>query len=161
MKYRTFVKLRAAVLILLVVLAVYGVFHRRGGQPPQVAVAPIAAPPAAAATAQPPADPALLTDAQREILHLQGQPLTNGAPAGNSRKWVVDEPGFHAEFRCDTGKGLKYWNRVKIDWNGNKRFDERWDFKPDGTVKRRIAPNDDENYTQERRLEGDRWAPQS
>jgi hypothetical protein len=87
---------------------------------------------------------------------LQKEPLTNGTSDGTSRKWVVKTSRFKAEFRCDTAKGFNYWNRVKLDFNNNKRYEEKWDFKPD-TVKRRVAPNDDENYTEEYRLQGETW----
>lgn len=98
-----------------------------------------------------------LTTWQREVMEMQKQPLTNGEVKSGSRKWVVNGGGMRAEFRSDLDKGFDYWNRVKVDVNLNKRYEERWDFKKDGSIKRRVSPNDDENYTEEYRLQGERW----
>jgi hypothetical protein len=48
-------------------------------------------------------------------------------------------------------------NRLKIDLDRDDRDDEKWTFEPDGRVKRQVSPADDERYTVEYRLEGDRW----
>jgi hypothetical protein len=171
-KYRTFTVVRAVVIAVAFVaisMQVYRSATRSSGTSPAIS-APADAPAASDANPQngnapaapgpsSPADPTALTDAEQEILRLQSSPITNGVsdPKNGTRRWVVDEPGFHAEFRSDTAKGSAYWNRVKIDWNGNGRFDEKWDFRPDGSVKRRVAPADDENYTEQYRLQGNRW----
>ena len=56
--------------------------------------------------------------------------------------------GVVIELRCDQDKGYATWNRAKVDANNNKQFDETWTFKKDGTVERKVAPGDDQNYTQ-------------
>lgn len=93
---------------------------------------------------------ATLTARDTEIIRLRKEPLTNGKVSGDSTKWVAVGNGFKAEFRADTGS--KEWDRVKVDLDNNKKWDERWDFKADGSIKRRVAPADDENYTAEYRL---------
>jgi hypothetical protein len=160
-KFKTFVRLRAAVIALAALGAVVGIFFgcrpsRVASPEPQVAPAVNAATRLNSVTADPQGRNYGLTDVQREILKLQKEPLTNGSSDGNSRKWVVKTSRYKAEFRCDEDKGSQVWNRVKIDFNNNKKYDERWDFKPD-TVKRRVARNDDENYTAEYRLQGETW----
>lgn len=58
---------------------------------------------------------------------------------------------------ADNGGGV---NRAKLDLDRDDRFDEKWTFVNEGgkwTVKRQVAPNDDENYTEEYRLEEGRW----
>lgn len=100
---------------------------------------------------------AAFTDVHREILKMQKQPLSNGEDKGESLRWVVSDNGIKAEFRSDKNKGSKTWNRVKIDYNSNKQYEEKWDFKPDGSIKRQVSPNDDNNYTEEYRLQGEKW----
>ena len=84
------------------------------------------------------------------------KPLTNGEPSGNSRRWRVKRGRLVIELRSDTNKGSTTWNRAKIDLDGNKQFDEAWDFK-NGEVKRRVAPSDDENYSVTYDLRGSTW----
>jgi hypothetical protein len=156
------VRLRAAVIALASLGAITGIFFgcrssRVASPEPPVAPAMNATAPVASVAADAPDRNYGLTDIQREVLKLQKEPLTNGASDGKSRKWVVKTSRYKAEFRCDEDKRSRAWNRVKIDFNNNnKKYEERWDFKPD-TVKRRIAPNDDENYTEEYRLQGETW----
>ncbi|MCA9587610.1 MAG: hypothetical protein KC657_19925 [Myxococcales bacterium] len=50
-------------------------------------------------------------------------------------------------------------NRVKIDLDRNGKWDEKWTIEDDGTIKRQVAPRDDEDYTIEYRLRGETWEP--
>jgi hypothetical protein len=103
-------------------------------------------------------DPLVLMDVHKEILRLQQQPLTvEGAKnTGEGLQWRVKDNGITVEFRSDTNKGSTTWNRAKVDYNGNKKYDERWDFKGN-TITRRVSPNDDENYTDSYVKSGDAW----
>jgi hypothetical protein len=103
-------------------------------------------------------DSLTLTDIHKEILRLQQQPLTSeGAKnSGDGIQWRVKDNGVTVEFRSDTSKGSTTWNRAKVDYNGNKKYEERWDFKGE-TVRRRVAPTDDENYTEEYNKNGEQW----
>lgn len=47
-------------------------------------------------------------------------------------------------------------NRAKIDLDRDDKWDEKIDFTPEG-VKRQLAPNDDEVYTETTWLEGGSW----
>jgi hypothetical protein len=40
------------------------------------------------------------------------------------------------------------WNRAKVDLDRDDKWDEKWTFKPDGSVEKQVAPQDDENYTE-------------
>lgn len=51
-------------------------------------------------------------------------------------------------------------NRLKIDYDRDEKWDEKWSFEREGThteVKRFVAPADDENYTVEYRMRAGRW----
>ena len=98
-----------------------------------------------------------LSDVDREVLKMQKEPLSNGVPDAKGPKWRVKNGSVVIELRCDKDKGYTTWNRAKVDANNNKQFDETWAFKKDGTVERRVAPNDDQNYTQTFVLDGDKW----
>ena len=53
-------------------------------------------------------------------------------------------------------------NRLKIDLDRDEKWDEKWTFTSEGgrdAVKRQVAPNDDEAYTVEFRLDGENWRP--
>ncbi len=50
--------------------------------------------------------------------------------------------------------------RAKVDLDRDEKWDEKWTFEDDGgklKVKRSVAPNDDEQYRDEFRLEGEEW----
>ena len=98
-----------------------------------------------------------LSDVDREVLKMQKEPLDKGTPDAKGPKWRVKNGGVVIELRCDKDKGYTTWNRAKVDANNNKQFDETWAFKKDGTVERRVAPGDDQNYTQTFVLDGDKW----
>jgi hypothetical protein len=172
MKYSTFTRLRLVAVAAVVALPVVAWFGCHNA--PSAPVAPTSAtmqqpPPQVppqdntsnAENPAPSVDTSAFTEVHQAILRLQKEPLSNGRPKGNTLQWVYKDAGIRAEFRCDKDKGFNYWNRVKIDYNGNGKDDERWDFKKDGTIKRRVAPNDDENFTETYTLQGDnKWVKQ-
>lgn len=98
-----------------------------------------------------------LSDVDREVLRMQKEPLSNGVPDTKGPKWRVKQGRVVIELRCDQDKGYNTWNRAKVDADGDKQFDETWAFKKDGTIERRVAPNDDQNYTQTFVLDGEKW----
>ncbi len=99
-----------------------------------------------------------LSSIQREILQLQKQPISTGKPDGKgSLKRFIAKDDIKIDMRCDKAKGFTTWNRIKIDLDGDKKYDEKWNFRDDGTVARLVAPDDDENYTVEYRLNKDVW----
>ena len=50
-------------------------------------------------------------------------------------------------------------NRAKLDLDRDEKWDEKWTFDADG-VQRKVAPNDDEDYSQVLRWTGTEWAPE-
>lgn len=98
-----------------------------------------------------------LSSLDRRVIELSKAPLTNGSSDGAGRKWRVKENRMVVELRSDTAKGFTTWNRIKIDLDRDKNWDEAWDLKPGKPIKRRIAPADDENYTVTYDLQGDTW----
>lgn len=175
MKYKTFMLLRNVGGFGLATVAAVGAFLgcRNAAQSNQPPVEPPAYnPPVAQQTApnnsptkqkpvnsrptQKTADPvstgsiATLTSRDTEIIALQKEPLSKGKPAGDSARWLSVGDGFKAEFRADSGSSA--WNRVKVDLDSDKKWDEKWDFKTDGSIKRRVSPADDDNYSVEYRL---------
>lgn len=168
MKYDTFVKLRTVGCLSLIVVPIALVVVRSNANkaaqqaaPPPVEVAQggmPAPPPQGGGAPTAPAEGSL-SDVDREVLKMQKEPLDRGTPDAKGPKWRVKKGGVVIELRCDQDKGYTAWNRAKIDANNNKQFDETWAFKKDGTVERKVAPNDDQNYTQTFMLDGDKWVP--
>lgn len=90
-----------------------------------------------------------ITAAHEEIINFQkNTPLTAGKPDDNNGgvKLFKKLPTYQIDFRCDKTKGFDYWNRVKIDWDYDKKWDEKWDFRKNGSIKRQCSTNDDEVY---------------
>lgn len=182
MKYRTFIMIRNSVVAGLVLVGGFGLVKgcRAVGPeaaPPRMVVrtqAPVPAvgapdaerprPRPAAVTQAPPkaaADRQPLSELHREVLAMAKKPLSNGTSDGKGSKWRVKKGKLVVELRSDTAKGFKSWNRAKIDLDGDKQWDEAWDLKPGVPVKRRVAPADDESYTDTYDLKGETWVRRS
>ena len=165
MKYDTFVKLRGVGCLALLVapIALFVVRSNANKAAEQAAPAMVneamPAPPLPGGGATTTPTEGSLSDVDREVLKLQKEPLDRGTPDAKGPKWRVKKGGVVIELRCDQDKGYTTWNRAKIDANNNKQFDETWAFKKDGTVERKVAPGDDQNYTQTFVLSGETWVP--
>lgn len=69
-------------------------------------------------------------------------------------------PGRPFKVNLYKDQGEEGVNRLKIDLDRDDKWDEKWSFSTkhgQPVVKRQVAPNDDENYTMEYRLQGDTW----
>ena len=162
MNYSSFVKLRGVGCVALIAAPIAFFVFR-----PKASTAPIAPPTVAVSPNTETADPprpagdgvaeGSLSDVDREVLKMQKEPLDKGTPDAKGPKWRVKSGSVVIELRCDQDKGYTTWNRAKVDANNNKQFDETWAFKKDGTVERKVAPGDDQNYTQTFVLDGDKW----
>jgi hypothetical protein len=175
MQYNDFIKLRRVGAVAVLGLAVVGGFLACNRPQKAEPIPPVLQPnttnpepQAPAENPNPPAeqpskpsDPLALTDVHKEILRLQQQPLTvSGAkPAEGGLQWRIKDNGITVEFRSDTNKGSTTWNRAKVDYNGNKKYEERWDFKENSII-RRVSPADDDNYTDKYTKLGDVWQKQ-
>lgn len=90
-----------------------------------------------------------ITAAHEEIMALQkSSALSSGKPDDNNGgvKLFKKLATYQVDLRCDKAKGFTYFNRVKIDWDYDKKWDEKWDFRENGSIKRQCSTNDDENY---------------
>lgn len=88
----------------------------------------------------------------REILARLGGPI-----AGDRVKEAFPGRPYKVSLYKDDGHAKI--NRVKVDLDRDGKWDEKWTIEDDGTIKRQIAPADDEAYTVEMRLRGDHWEP--
>jgi hypothetical protein len=122
---------------------------------PAVTVAPLATPTAAKPTSTP--TPAAATDEtalrpmDQQIIDYVAKPATTDKvkDAFPTQSWKAN---IYRE-----GSASKF-NRVKIDLNRNEKWDEKWTLEDDGTIKRQVAPADDEKYTVEYRLQAGKWS---
>jgi len=64
-------------------------------------------------------------------------------------------PGRSYKVDCYRDEGHDAINRCKVDLNRNEKWDEKWTFGPE--VKREVAPNDDDVYSEEWRLRDEVW----
>jgi hypothetical protein len=160
MKYRTFRWIVRGGLIAAVGGAALWFFTRPKPIPPVLPKpdpAPVAAPapvpaPAPAPVAAPvtaPAEGVPLRAGDTKILEAIKRPLS-----GDKGKDAVRGSGWKVNLYRDAGK--KAVNRLKIDLDGDGKWDEKWTIEDD-QVKRQVAPADDEHYTEEWRLRGDVW----
>ncbi|WP_395144969.1 hypothetical protein [Armatimonas sp.] len=162
MNYDSFVKLRGVGCLALIAVPVALLLIRSNANKASVPLpreAPVS--PSVGTQVPPPSESEggsnTLSDVDREVLKMQKEPLDKGTPDAKGPKWRVKNGSVVIELRCDKDKGYTTWNRAKIDANNNKQFDETWAFKKDGTVERRVAPADDQNYTQTFVLDGEKW----
>jgi hypothetical protein len=91
-----------------------------------------------------------LRDWDRELIALAGKPLAGG----KGKDALGGKRPFKVNLYQDAGKSLP--NRAKVDLDRDEKWDEKWTFE-DGEVKRQVAPADDDDYTVEYTLVGDRW----
>ena len=122
--------------------------------PPAVAV-PAAEP--VARTAPPPTATASvgtkelpLGEMDRAIIAAAAVPIS-----GDKVKDAVRGRSYKVNLYKDAGESRV--NRAKIDLDRDEKWDEKWTFEKSGGTKRQIAPLDDENYSIEYALEGQRW----
>jgi len=99
------------------------------------------------------ASPDALRPMDREILARVAKGISGGKgkDAIKGRSWKVN-------LYQDAGQSRV--NRLKIDLDRDEKWDEKWTFLTDGgqeVVKRQVAPGDDEVYTDEYLLDGERW----
>jgi len=100
-----------------------------------------------------------LTSIDKLILEYQKKDISDGKidDQGDSYKKFITTKDFKVDLRCDFKKGYSYWNRIKVDFDKDKKWDEKWSFQKDGTIKKEVSPNDDENYEYSYILNGDKW----
>jgi hypothetical protein len=95
----------------------------------------------------------------KEIFEYQKSATSTGEldKDGETYQRIINTNDYLLQLRCDHKKGYTYWNRAKIDFNKNKKWDEKWSFSKDGNIKRQISTKDDEDYDISYHLKGDHW----
>jgi len=119
--------------------------------PPQPVAEPVAAvsPPPATPPAKEPAKDAAGRDVDQAALQWQGKTLP-----GKKLKDTTKGRPFKINVYQDDGESSV--NRLKIDLDRDDKWDEKWTF--DGpNVSRKVAPDDDEDYTQSHVWSGEAW----
>ena len=96
-------------------------------------------------------DPNALRPVDQQVLRLIRQGIS-----GDKVKDAVKSGPYKVNLYRDAGHATV--NRVKIDYDRDEKWDEKWDVAGPSEVVRKLAPNDDEQYTRELVLQGDRWA---
>jgi hypothetical protein len=94
-----------------------------------------------------------LRDMDREILLRANQDID-----GDKVKDAIPGGAWKLNLYKDAGEPRV--NRAKVDLDRDDKWDEKWTFAREGDrdeVKRQVAPNDDESYTEEYRLRGGTW----
>jgi hypothetical protein len=100
-----------------------------------------------------------LSAIDKEIFEYQKSSPSTGEldKKGESYKRVINTSAYKLELRNDFKKGFTYWNRIKIDYDKDKSWDEQWSFSKDGKIKREVSPNDNDNYEYTYYLKSDKW----
>jgi hypothetical protein len=161
MRYKTFRTLAIVGAVGAGAVGLYGL-SRLGGSP-EPPPAPVERParvipqvePSSAVVpaAEPEASPDALRPMDREILARVAEGIS-----GDKAKDAVRGRAWKVNLYQDAGQSRV--NRLKIDLDRDEKWDEKWTFSTEGgvtAVKRQVAPNDDEVYTDEYRLDGERW----
>jgi hypothetical protein len=129
-----------------------GAVQPKGGAPASTPATPTAPEPAAPAPAALASGATPLRAIDQQVLARVSQDIT-----GDKVKDAI--PGT-AKVNLYKDAGQAKVNRLKIDLDRDEKWDEKWDFEVEGgeqKVKRHVAPADDEQYTEEYRLEGGAW----
>ena len=161
MKFRTFRIVTTLGVIAAAAVGIYECTHRSSAPvvkpKPPVPAAPTPAPappptptppPPAPTQATPPPQPAPPVAAPGALRPVDQEILAR-IKAGISGDKVTDAfkgRPYKVNLYKDAGKpGI---NRVKIDLDRDGKDDEKWDVDASGEIKRRVAPADDEKYTE-------------
>lgn len=75
--------------------------------------------------------------------------------SGDKIKDAFPNEPFKINVYCD--KGETSWNRVKVDYNRNEKWDEKWELVAGQPSKRMVASKDDENYDEVYRWVDGKW----
>lgn len=100
----------------------------------------------------------MLTSIDRKIINLQKLSLEkNIDKSGKNYKKYKKYAEFIVDMRCDFSKGFSYWNRIKVDLDKDKNYDEKWTFSENGKIRKAVSSNDDELYDIEYELVNNTW----
>jgi hypothetical protein len=100
-----------------------------------------------------------ITKFDKEIFEYQKSDISTGTidGQGDSYKKFITTASYKLDLRCDFKKGYSYWNRIKVDYNNNGKWDEKWSYQKNGKIKREVSSDDDEKYNYTYFLKADEW----
>lgn len=78
--------------------------------------------------------------------------------SGDKIKDAFPSESFKINVYRDEGEAS--WNRVKVDYNRNEKWDEKWEFVAGQPSKRMVASKDDEKYDEVYRWVDGKWVKQ-
>jgi hypothetical protein len=104
------------------------------------------------AAAKPDGSAAAMRDVDRAVFQWRGKEL-----GGDKKKDVTAGRPYKVNLYQDSGQSAM--NRAKIDLDRDDKWDEKWTFD-DAGVSRKVAPNDDEDYTESYAWDGSAWVAQ-
>lgn len=100
----------------------------------------------------------VLSETDRTIIDLQkSQVVKNIDKTGKNYKLYKKFTYYIVDMRCDFTKGFSYWNRIKVDLDKDKNYDEKWIINEKGVIRKQVSTNDDGNYDTEYELVNDNW----
>lgn len=129
--------------------------------PPEIASKRPSAEPASVVEPAPvnaPLDPAVsgadgLREIDRRVLEAVRRPVS-----GDKIKDAFPSEPFKINVYRDEGEAG--WNRVKIDYNRNEKWDEKWELVAGQPTKRMVASKDDEQYDETYKWVDGKWVKQ-
>jgi hypothetical protein len=92
--------------------------------------------------------PSSLPELDQAILRSLKRPLPGG-----KLKDAVKVGGAKVNLYADSGNTA---NRAKVDLDRDEKWDQKWTIKG-GSIERKVAPNDDENYTRVEVFQDGKW----
>ncbi len=69
-------------------------------------------------------------------------------------------PGEPFKINVYRDEGKTGWNRVKVDYNRNEKWDEKWELVAGQPSKRMVSSKDDEKYDEAYRWMDNKWIKQ-
>ena len=160
--FRNFVMLPAGLLLGLLVVGGFALLCRSCGS---TRTTPESAPPiaqrenttTAPTTTQRPlaGTPVAASDDPRRDKLIVDYLAAHPQAVGDKAKDVLPREAFKVSLYADNGSAA--WNRLKIDYNRNEKWDEKWDLENGQPVKRHVASRDNEVYDKEYRWQGGLW----
>jgi len=99
-----------------------------------------------------------LSEIDKTIISLQKTNIEkNIDKTGKNYKLYKKFSYFIVDMRCDFTKGFSYWNRIKVDLDKDKNYDEKWTINEKGIIRKFISTNDNGIYNEEYELIDDHW----
>lgn len=160
MKYKTFALIRKIVIVILLVFAIFWLFSSVCGKSnksvkniPQSVKNPDPVKPVYGSATM------VITDTDKDVFKYQKSDITSGKidDQGDSYKKFINSANYKIDLRCDFKKGYSFWNRIKVDFDKDGKWDEKWWFQKNGEIRKEVSSDDNEVYEYKYFLKGDVW----